>query len=136
MIAVTIIGLLASLSIPAMQKARQNSVATALANNFRIYGAAFEIYKTEQGQWPADVNRGIVPPEMTGQLPRFNESTQGNGRWDWDFESTKVRAGISLKGSSLDPAIIRRVDTILDDGNLASGRFINTSSGATYVLEF
>ena len=136
MITVSIIGLLASICLPTFNTARQTSVATRLANDYRTYAAAFEIYATENGHWPADVNRGVIPPGMEGALPKFADPSYGDGRWDWDFQSTRVEAGISLKGGRLDNAVFAKIDSILDDGDLSTGRFISTSSGATYVLQF
>lgn len=136
MIGVTIIGLLASLGVPALSKARLNTIATSLANDYRIYSGAFEMYATEHGHWPDDVNRGVVPDGMEGLLPKFTEPSYMDGRWDWDYRSTKVVAGVTLRGGNLDDTIFARIDEILDDGDLSTGRFISTSSGATYVLEF
>lgn len=134
MVVVTIIGLLASLSIPGVQSARKNSVASRFANDFRTYSAAFEVYATENGRWPDDVNRGVIPPEMDGQLRGFDQPSYQNSRWDWDYQVAGITAGVTLRGT-IDTAILARVDSILDDGNLSSGRFRSTSSGATYILQ-
>jgi prepilin-type N-terminal cleavage/methylation domain-containing protein len=135
MVVVGIIGLLTSISIPAMQKARSGSIATALANNFRTYAQAFEVHALEEGTWPPDANNGIIPDGMEGQLPHFTETTAAGGNWDWEHLAVGVTAGISLRTSNADPAILERIDKILDDGNLLTGNFITNGNRVTYILE-
>ncbi len=135
MIGVTIIGLLSSMAVPTFQSVRRASNASALANNFRTYAAAFEIYLMENGVWPQDVNRGVVPPGMEGALPRFTEPTIVGGNWDWDYRVSGITAGVSLIGSNADQDLLRRFDRILDDGNLATGRFRLNGARAILILE-
>jgi prepilin-type N-terminal cleavage/methylation domain-containing protein len=135
MVVVGIIGLLTSISVPALQKARTGSTATALANNFRTYAQAFEIHTLEEGIWPPDANHGVIPDGMEGQLPRFTETTAAGGNWDWEHMAMGVTAGISLRASNADPATLERIDDILDDGNLMTGNFISNGDRVTLILE-
>jgi len=135
MIVVGIIGLLAAIAVPAYISSRDKSQATALANNFRVYAAAFQIYASEEGAWPADGNRGVVPAGMEGQLPRWTDASVVGGEWDWEYNTMGVTAGISLVGSQMTDSVATRVDTILDNGNLNSGSFFMNGSRYTYVLE-
>lgn len=135
MIGVTIIGLLASISIPAFSKVKRNSDATGLANNFRTYAAAFEIYAIDNGGWPADVSRAVIPTGMEGSLPRFNIPTIYGAKWDWDHLVGGVTASVSLRSPTMDFAMLEKVDAILDDGNLNTGRFIRISDGGAFILE-
>ena len=135
MIIVGIIGLLAAIAIPAFQSYRVRSQATALANNFRTYASAFEIYATEHGEWPEDTNEGMMPPEMEGRLPRFLEPSIVGGLWDWEKEILGVTAGISLVKSDGTLAVFQKIDEILDDGNLKTGRFFGNKDRYTYTLQ-
>ena len=135
MIIVLIIGLLAAMAIPAIHKSRVRSQATHLANNFRVYSQAFEVYATEQGSWPPDASRGVIPTGMEGQLPRFDEESVAGGWWDWEGNTVGVRAGLSLVESSAPDVVFEKVDIILDDGNLSAGRFIHNGDRVTLVLE-
>jgi type IV pilus assembly protein PilA len=135
MVVVVIIGLLAAIAIPAFRTYQTRSQATSVANNFRTYAAAFEIYATEHGVWPEDTNEGIIPPEMEGQLPRFLEQSVVGGSWDWEKEILGVTAGISLVNSNGSRAMFERVDKILDDGNLSTGRFFGNNDRYTYALQ-
>jgi prepilin-type N-terminal cleavage/methylation domain-containing protein len=135
MVVVGIIGLLTSVSIPAVQKARTGSLASSLANNFRTYAQAFEIHALEEGIWPDDANHGVIPAGMEGQLPRFTEETVAGGNWDWEYQTMGVVAGVSLYQSNAEPEILERIDEILDDGNLLTGNFISNGDRVTLVLE-
>jgi prepilin-type N-terminal cleavage/methylation domain-containing protein len=135
MVVVVIIGLLAAMAIPAFLSYQTRSQATTLANNYRVYAAAFEMYATEHGTWPDDVNEGQIPPGMEGQLPRFLEPSAVGGKWDWEKEIMGVTAGISLVGSTGSKAMFTSVDKILDDGDLGGGRFFGSNDRYTYALE-
>lgn len=135
MIVVVIIGLLAAMAIPAFQTVRRHSQASSLANDFRVYANAFQTYVFENGAWPADNLPGQIPPEMTGWLSGFDQPSALNGQWDWEYSASSVTAGISHRLNNADPKVLRRVDTILDDGDLTTGR-VRSFSGEqfTYIL--
>jgi len=130
MVVVMIIGLLAALAIPAFSRARRNALATRTARDFLTFEAAFVQYAMAKGAWPPDVHRGIIPPAMRPYLrgDAFTHVTPIGGRWDWDVGDFGIKAGISIVDSDADEALMRRIDAILDDGNLATGRFRQTRS--------
>lgn len=134
MIVVAIIGLLAALAIPAYLSTRDRSLATAVANNIRTYNNAFQIYATEHGTWPPDANSGIIPAGMEGELPKFTEETAVGGKYDWEYMTMNVTAGISIVGSNLDARLAGKIDEVLDDGDLSTGQFIANGNRYTYVL--
>ncbi len=133
MIVVVIVGLLASLAIPAFLRIQENSLATRIANDFRIFRGGFETYLMEHGSWPADVNQGVLPPEMEGYFTSFTEPFPNGDLWDWDRNAAGAVAGISLQGGNTPERIMERVDKTLDDGNLSTGSF--TRNGDRYTLE-
>lgn len=135
MIVVVLVGILAALGIPALNKARHRSLATKLSNNFRVYAAAFQVYSTEHGEWPNDTQPGETPVELEGQLPHFSEVTYQGGVWDWDKDVAGITAGVSLHKNEMEPAVIQRIDEIMDDGNLGTGQFQNMGGFITYILE-
>jgi len=135
MIVVVIIGLLASMAIPGFFASRKSSQASVLANDLRTYAAAFEIFATENGSWPPDANHGEIPLGMEDQLPKFTEPTVVGGNYDWEGGVMDVTAGISIVGSSISDATAERLDHILDDGSLASGKFFLNGARYTYVLQ-
>ena len=137
MIVVAIIGLLAALAIPAITKARVNAKVSQFLNDLRISTGAFEMYALEEGQYPADVNPGIMPVGMDDYLSKMDWTgeTPLGGRWDWDNSSVGITAGVTAIGSGLDLGALQVADERLDDGNLFSGRFRRTGAGGyTYVM--
>jgi prepilin-type N-terminal cleavage/methylation domain-containing protein len=134
MVGITIIGLLTSMAMPSIQKARQQSLASALAGSFRTYIQAFEIEAMEYG-WPPDTTPGIIPIGMEQCLPGFDEPSPGGGIWDWEFQAVGVTAGVTLRETNADSATLERIDAILDDGNLLTGNFVENGNGVTFILE-
>lgn len=136
MIVVVIIGLLAALAVPALQRVRLASRQAAFLNDLRIGKDAFETYALEHGGWPPDGIAGI-PPEMDDYLPpaRWSGTTPIGGRWDWDFDQYGVRAGLSVRLPFQTDAEMARIDAKIDDGNLDTGQFRRRTGGFIYVLE-
>ena len=125
MVVVAIVGLVASIAIPSLVKARRESRISAFANDLRLALDAFELYAIERGGYPADVNRGVVPPGMAEYLPDMDwtAATPLGGNWDWERNAVGISAGISAVGNDLVAEDFLDVDRKIDDGNLSTGRF-------------
>lgn len=130
MIVVAIIALLAAIALPGFLRARERSQNTKFINALRIASDAVTMYAIENnGRYPADVNRGVVPPGMETYLdPSIDWTgvTPIGGRWDWDFDRPGAKAAVSVVGSAASATRMRDIDTAWDDGNLNSGRFRET----------
>lgn len=138
-IVVVIIGLLAAMAIPAFKKVRNNSYASRLANDFRIFAGAFEIHALEVGVWPGDGQGNALP--ATAQ-PYFKGTAwykvpPNGGYWDWEVNRLGFIASVGLVegNNSLDPAVYEGVDEILDDGNLSTGVFRKSNDRYIYILQ-
>lgn len=126
MVVVAIVGLLATVAIPSLMRARTESRIASFANNLRLSLDAFELYAIERGNYPADATRGVVPPGMADYLPKKVDwalPTPLGGKWDWERFSVGISAGISAVGNDLVLSDFRAVDAKLDDGDLSTGRF-------------
>lgn len=126
MIVVAIIALLAVIAVPSFLRARQRSQNTKFINALRVAGGAVETYAMEHSTYPADVNRGVVPPGLASYLdPTMNwaGTTPIGGRWDWDFNTSGVKAAVSVVQSTASAAQLQEIDAMYDDGNLETGRF-------------
>jgi prepilin-type N-terminal cleavage/methylation domain-containing protein len=134
MVTITIISLLAAVSVPGIQIAKRRTVATAVANDLRTFAAAFDVYSHENGKWPAEVDVGVLPPEMVGRLTAtsWQRPTPLGGQYNWDYNQmhggTRVRAAIAISSTSSSPVmqdvdLLEAIDKLLDDGNLATGNF-------------
>lgn len=84
MVVVLIVGILARLALPAYQglvlKAR---AAQALGDINAIRVAAYA-YNADTNRWPADVNRGVLPPELEPYLGGGFSFDREHYRLDWD----------------------------------------------------
>jgi type IV pilus assembly protein PilA len=138
MIVVVIIGFLASMAIPAFQKARRNSQNAAFANDLRQMRAAVEQCTMELGGYPPDGYPGSFPTELEAYLPTgiATRTTPLGGLWDWDYEQFGVKAGISVQSPTAEIDQLQEVDRLIDDGNLATGNFRARSSGYIFVVAF
>lgn len=137
LIVVAIIGLLASLAIPNMIEAGQNARSARIAREFKTAAGAFIQYSLDNGEYPGDRLPTQMPAGMPDYLNGFpwGEETVIGGEWDWDYGVFGVIAGISVHSPDWDDDRMQKVDAILDDGNLGSGRFRIRSGGYMYVIE-
>lgn len=138
MIVVVVIGLLAALAIPAFRKVRIQSYASRLANDYRIFAGAFEVYALEIGTWPADGMGNSLPvdaePYFEGTA--WYQTAPNGGFWDWEVNRLGFVASVGLtEGDGIDPEVFLRVDEMLDDGDLSSGTFRQTGGRYVYILQ-
>lgn len=139
MIVVVIIGLLAAMAIPAFKKVRNNSYASRLANDFRVFAGAFEIHALEVGIWPGDGQGNNLPasaePYFEGTA--WYQTPPNGGYWDWEVNRLGFVASVGLTegDNGLDPAVYERIDDILDDGDLSTGIFRKASNRYLYILQ-
>jgi prepilin-type N-terminal cleavage/methylation domain-containing protein len=140
LLAVTIIGILAALLIPAYNlaiRSRQNAQA---ASKLRTAVTAFELYASENGSYPADVDRGVVPPEMVSifssmHINWFPEVNSLGGRWDWGKNRLGALATIAIASPTVAQSQMIEFDKLIDDGNLNTGRFRQDDDHYFYIIK-
>ena len=133
-VVVTIIGLLAALSIPALKKARISARNARVMNDFRVFAGAFQQYAADNGgNWPADQATGaVMPAAMKNYLRTSNwvTPTPFGGYYNWDYNQTHngrvVKAAIAIYGTAGSPVTITTAELLefdkkYDDGNLTTG---------------
>lgn len=143
MIVVSIIGLLAAIATPAFIRARQKSQATAIANDFRVFGDAFKMYTLEYGAMPGEMEGPAMMADDTGineylDKEKFtNAPSLRNGGYDWDGPPPHAYCGISIRPSQVSADLIQVIDEIGDDGNVNSGtmRWMYNSNRFVYIVE-
>jgi len=140
MIAVLIISMFFVMAVPAYQRIQRKARAASVANDFRVFGAAFQAYAHEKGSWPAEAAAGVVPTGITSQdIPTvvWSSPTPMGGKFDWENNQVhpggtspggKWRAAIAITGTADAPLIIdadlmQEIDEALDDGDLTTGNF-------------
>ena len=126
MIAVVIIGFLAAMAVPALQRVGKNAKLARIVSDFRTYAQAFEQYASENGEWPANAGTGVVPVGMNRAIKADSwaePQTAIGGRWNWDSYTFGVTAGIAITGFTADDATLTIIDNRIDDGDLTTGQF-------------
>ena len=128
MIVVVIIGLLAALAIPAFQRVQTAARVSRIANDFRVFTNAFEIYNSENGFWPNNAGAGVVPTTpipMNGdfKVGNWTATTAIGGRWNWDRNISGINAGLSISGFTVPDSELIALDAKIDDGDLTTGNF-------------
>lgn len=123
-VVVTIIGLIASIAIPAYAQSRQNTIVARTANDFRQFSDKFEVHILHTGEWPADGLPTTIPAGMEEELDDGDWGTVNatGGYWDWDFDTFGITAAVSIDNPTIDEETMREIDSLLDDGNLSTGR--------------
>jgi len=137
MVVIVIIGLLASIAIPAFTQSKRSSVASRTANDLKKFADQFSLYNLSNGTWPEDGYPSTIPSGME-QLGSgtWTELTAIGGQWDWDYNARGFTAAVSIHGHTAEEATIRAIDNLIDDGNLSTGRLVSTgASQVSYILE-
>jgi type II secretory pathway pseudopilin PulG len=135
MVVVTIISFLMMLAVPSYQRIRAKARASALVNDFRVFGAVFQAHAHEKGSWPAEVGAGVVPAGMPNDELKSGAWTRVSpigGKFDWEYNQihngVRYRAAIALADTAdaplmIDMELFRMIDADLDDGVLTTGNF-------------
>ena len=137
MIVVAIIGLLAAIAIPSFMKARERSQITSVANDFRVFEAAFAQYALDYGNYPPDTHV-VLPSRMDEYIDNSDwlGTTPVGGDYNWEGPDNYPYAGISLYDSDATAEQATKLDAVLDDGDLSTGSFRLTANGRyTYIIK-
>jgi len=137
MVVVVIIGLLAAVAVPTAARVRRKTQNSRFVNDLRAFSQAFETYAMKSGMWPPNGSSGVVPTGMSGELRDANWQAVNSlgGRWNWDYKTGGITAGISVSGVTVADAQMTEIDAKIDDGNLATGIFIKNTNKFTYILQ-
>ncbi len=122
MVAVAIIGLLASIAVPSFRRVQLNANAARAMNDLRVYSSAFQRYNLEFGDWPKAQVAGKLPNEMEGYINRDSFEARNTLRsyWKWEVYDHVVGIGVEPPAAAL--PILELVDKRFDDDSLLSGR--------------
>ena len=134
-IVLAIMGIITAIALPAFERMQRNTRFSALINDLRVLGGAFQHYNSTNGGWPSlSTTAGVVPEGMQDFLRETNwtKTTIFGGGYVWEKDVThngrKVRAAIAIQPTDAAPVSMTRqemamFDTQYDDGNLATGFF-------------
>jgi prepilin-type N-terminal cleavage/methylation domain-containing protein len=135
MIVVVIIGLLATMALPAFKRVQRSALSKRYINDARQIRDAAERYALENGTFPPN-GIGAIHPNLRGYVPDklFGASPIG-GVWDWDFQQG-VTAAISVWQFTVSDEQLLDIDRTIDDGDLGTGYFRKVNDKAVYVIQF
>ena len=132
-----IIGVLGSLAIASYRTYKIRASVARAAAELKNFGTAFTGYNYIYGDYPLD-SHNELPAGMDEFIADavFDATTPIGGRYNWEGPDTYPYAGISITNSTAGPEAIEALDSLMDDGNLATGRFRLGSSGRpTWILD-
>jgi prepilin-type N-terminal cleavage/methylation domain-containing protein len=140
LITVSVVGLLMVVLLPAVSRAISGRENARCASQLRSAVAAFEMYRSENGSFPADRTPGVTPPEMVSYFEAMNiddwwgGATDMGGRWDWD-NGYNFKYSVSISSPTKSAAQLTDFDKLIDDGNLSTGMFRKVGSQYHYIIE-
>ena len=136
MIVVVIIGLLAAVAMPMYYRYQRNAKVARTAAELRSFSAGFVGYIAEHGDWPPD-SHATLPAGMEVYINPIhwaNETPIG-GHYNWEGPDNYPYAGLSVLNSGQPQDVIELLDQLLDDGDLAVGKFRSGTGGRpTYII--
>lgn len=134
MVVVTTIGILALLGMPGIRMARDRTEATAVANDLRIFTEAVEFHSTSEGSYPRDMTYTSMPGDITDYLP----AVWKNGAHSWFYVNSKNYTYVYLYNLNFSAEQALRLDSIMDDANIATGnvRIALNGSGLVYLFKY
>ncbi len=147
MVVVTIIGILAALGMPALQRVQLKARANVLINDLRVYSQAFTTYAQENSRYPNDSRKGRVPVGMEDSLgEKWTDATPIGGLYNYQYrkraQGIRFTAGILLAHNgrnnrvNTDRKLLQIIDDQIDDGNLLTGQFLlGPGNRPFYVIE-
>lgn len=132
MVVVTTIGILALLGIPGIRIATERTAATAAASDVRVFTEAVEFFSTAQGDYPATMTYTRMPEDIASYLPPVWK----NGTYSWFYVKSTNFTYVYVYNLKFTTEQAIRLDSIIDDGNIATGnvRMAFNGSGLIYLF--
>jgi len=133
-IVVLILGILGSVAAPKLIGTTQVASVNAFTTQLTAFADAFDLYKAENGAYPSNAFTGVLPTGMDKFINAadYARETPLGGRWDYTAVGAGTNAGVGveyLNGVGFPgTATLLEVDTMLDNGNLATGALILINS--------
>lgn len=134
MIVVLIIGLLAAMALPVFKKIASNSKTGVFAADIKMLSRAMEEYTLAEGLYPPDTSTGTYQAEFEGYISAafYEKTTSLGGNWDTEYNDNGITSGVGVVDPTVEVQELQKVDKMIDDGNLSSGRFRSLGSGRYY----
>ncbi|MEO0510788.1 MAG: type II secretion system protein [Verrucomicrobiota bacterium] len=132
LVVVTTIGILALLGMPGIRIARERTQATTTANDLRVYTEALEFYATVTGKYPDEMTYTSMPEDVNIFLPNVWK----NGAYSWFYVNSNYYTYVYIFNLNFTAEQAVRLDSILDDGNIATGDIRVALNGGGLIFLF
>ena len=135
MIVIVIIGILATVSIPNYINYQKNAKVARTASELRSLSQAFVAYVAENGEFPPD-SHATLPAGMELYINPaiWAEETPIGGNYNWEGLDTYPYAGLAILDPTIEVKYVIALDAMLDNGDLATGRFRNGTNGRPTLI--
>lgn len=137
MIVLVLIGLLVAMAIPAFTRVREASQNSQLANDMRIFADMLDTFMLDTGTVPVNSTPGTAHTEFATyiKLDRWEATTPIGGQWDVETGGSNFEIAIGVVGYSATNDQLLDFDRAYDDGNLATGIYIQDGGNYYRVIE-
>lgn len=138
LIVVTILGILAAITVPQITVATSEVAQTTFASNIRTYAHSEMRYRLETGLFVSDGGSGTLPAELVDYIDatEFERGTPIGGVWDFEFNEMGILSAFGVHfngtGETRDDAYMNVIDAIVDDGDVTTGTFRRIAADRYY----
>lgn len=138
---VGLVSIFMAVAVPLLRGAALQKRTAECASKLMWAADAFDQYAANAGEYPPDGDGpGAVQPcrEMGRTFYEFSidwwgESTDLGGAWDWFRDEN--RGFIAISNPQVSEKEMKRLDRLIDDGNLDGGMFRRYGSIYCYILK-
>lgn len=138
LVVVAIIGILASVALPNFSDYRRRANIAATASEIRGLISTFYAYDAENGKFPDDFHN-MLPAGMRKYISQdfWSAATPMGGYYNWEGENFYPYSAVSIYNCPAPTSELRTLDAMLDDGNLATGKFRTGVNGRpSYIIQW
>ena len=121
---------------------RRRYRVTAIANDFRVFSDAFQMYAMERRTLPGEMEGPHFMPEGVGINEYFERESFVNpacidGGYDWDGPDSHAYYGISIRPWQVTPEMCQELDEMMDNSDVNSGpmRYLYGGDRFAYILQ-
>lgn len=132
------LGIFLAVAVPLVRGALIRHRTAECARKILVAAEAFDLYAASSGRYPSSDSIGErMPYRLRSAFEQYdmdwwNRETELGGHWGWYSNGTAPSVVIS--GDDLSERCMKRLDELLDDGNLETGAFLCRASRYHYVI--
>lgn len=139
MVTIAIIGIVSAIAIPNYIGYRKKAKLSQMISTIKNFETGFWNYAVDSGDFPIDSHITLPPvPSIESYVNpiEWSKPTPLGGTYNWEGPNNYPYAGIAVFEATAPQKDFRLLDSMFDDGDLATGKFRLTSNGRyTYIIE-